>query len=108
MKGAETSFAMASNGAGASEDEVKLYFHDYVIDHPGVELVYKGTITVDLYRPSLLLSQEQYLRDVLELTEAARKRAKLLGGNAVVGMKITAVMDEGRYTITGIVVRYSK
>ena len=99
---------MASNGAGASEDEVKLYFHDYVIDHPGVELVYKGIVTLDLLRPSLLLSQEQYLRDVLELTEAAKKRAKLLGANAVVGMKITADMDKGRYTITGVAVRYSK
>ena len=120
---AVTSFEMATNGVTVQlvphdEEEVKLYFADNIADHPvykdniaDQQLVYKGIITLHLIGPpnfAELWSQDQYLRDLHKLTEAAKERAKILDANAVVGMKITVDTETGRYRIEGVAVRYSK
>ena len=89
---------MASCGPCDSEEAVRVYTTDTIVDHPGAEIVYKGLITVrgwgmNRHNPFLL-------------TEEAKARAKKLDANAIVGMKITD-SKEG-YTFIGTAVRYSK
>ena len=92
---AETSFKMASYGPGDSEEAVTVYTTDTIVDHPGAEIVYKG----------LLVSGERYwtLRHVIE---AAKARAKEIGANAIVGLKITR--EGERFFFIGTAVRFSE
>ena len=84
-----------SNGPGDSAaDSVRVYTTDAIVDQRGAEVVYKG-----------LVSGERYwtLRHVIE---AAKARAKEIGANAVVGLKITR--EEERFFFIGTAVRFSK
>ena len=89
---------MASCGPCDSEEAVRVYTTDTIVDHPGAEIVYKGLIAV---RGWGMNRNNPFL-----LTEEAKARAKKLDANAIVGMKITD--SKGEYTFIGTAVRYSK
>ena len=95
---------MASYGPGdSSEDAVKVYTTDTIVDHPGAEIVYKGFITLGREMP---YEVRRYVGgNMAKLTEEAKERAKKLNANAIVGVKITDAKNGG-YTFIGTTVRY--
>ena len=112
---------MASYGPDDSEDAVKVYTTDTIVDHPGAKIVYKGLVTIgkrETYPTFMTIPHLQMrcveassrvleiLADIALLTEEAKERAKKLGANAIVGMKITDSKNGG-YTFVGTAVRYS-
>ena len=63
-----------------------------------------ATLPGSLTRPETTRLNE-IRRDVVALTQEAKERAKKLGANAIVGVKIM-VDGNARYTFTGTAVRF--
>ena len=94
---------MASYGPRDSEDAVKVYTTDTIVDHPGAKIVYKGLVTIE--KGAMDVTAE-----ITHLIGEAKLRAKELNANAIVGMKITDSKNGGGgdgYTFIGTAVRYS-
>ena len=111
---------MASSRPDDSDSDVRVYITDTIVDNPGAEIVDKGRIICN-YVTLLLYKRENpdfaarmrtvdpsCMNFVAQLTEWAKEKAKKLGANAIVGMKISYSKSVGLGDcLIGTAVRYT-
>ena len=73
----------------SSEDSIRVYTTDTIVDNPGAEIVYKGLVICASNDHSDISDHAR----ISKLTEEAQEEAKKLSANAIVGMKIMETYD---------------